>query len=364
MGSEMCIRDRSYVIKTDSGKEYIRGRRFLRSVKSNPDQTAISRRLHINMPRQAKYRDTEERLEHYDNLRRWDNTLEILPFTTSLREICDIQHFYNGLPVASYMCIPRQEGDDKTTDSPTINNQGGLHLFSLTGGGASVIPVVIVGGIVMWLVWKGYRAFQQYETRKEARGPKKFRDLLRQQGEHLSSSGDSDDSNGDGLRQGQKKKKQVRFHDDDLHSDAWLTRQEKQDREEFIEHLKLLRRQRHRQAKEEMKEDKMMTSGPRHLHLSDSHNVTTTQVHVHRPVQTEVHQHLHLPTPPISTTEGPSTRQTATTTRNNGTISRRFQAPDTLHLTAAELPNSRTSPSHACSGEVSRFTFQMFRFLC
>ena len=102
VGSEMCIRDR-----------YIRGRRFLRPVNTPPSQTAISRRLHVKMPRQSKYRDTEERIEHYDNLRRWDNTLQILPFTTSLREIRDIQHFYDGLPVGSYLCLPRQEGDDQ-----------------------------------------------------------------------------------------------------------------------------------------------------------------------------------------------------------------------------------------------------------
>ena len=96
----------------------------------------------------------------------------------------------------------------------------------------------------------------------------------------------------------------------------------------------------------------MMTSGPRHLHLSDSHNVTTTQVHVHRPVQTEVHQHLHLPTPPTTTTEGPSARQTVTTTRNTGTISRRFPAPEMTHPTTVELPDIRTtSPSHAFLAE-------------
>ena len=138
----------------------------------------------------------------------------------------------------------------QTSDSPTVNNQGGLHLFSLTGGGASVIPVLLVGGIAMWLVWKGYRAFQRYETRKEARGPKKYRDLLRRQGERLSSSEDGEDSNGDGS-QPDKTKKRVRFHDDDLHSDAWLTRQEKEDREAFIEHLKQLRRQRHQRTRDE-----------------------------------------------------------------------------------------------------------------
>ena len=103
----------SYVIKTDSGKEYIRGRRFLRLVNTPQNQTAISRRLYVKMPRQSKYRDSEERIEHYDNLRRWDNTLQILPFTTSLREIRDIQHYYNGIPVSSYLCLPRQEGDDQ-----------------------------------------------------------------------------------------------------------------------------------------------------------------------------------------------------------------------------------------------------------
>ena len=110
----------------------------------------------------------------------------------------------------------------QTSDSPTVNNQGGLHLFSLTGGGANMIPVVLVAGIVMWLVWKGYRAFQRYENRKEARAPKATRDLLRQQGEHLSSSEEDDDSNGDGSRHDKKKKKRVRFHDDDLHSDCLL----------------------------------------------------------------------------------------------------------------------------------------------
>ena len=232
----------------------------------------------------------------------------------------------------------------QTSDSPTVNNQGGLHLFSLTGGGASVIPVVIVGGIVMWLVWKGYRAFQRYETRKEARGPKKFRDLLRQQGEPLSSSDDNDGSDGDGSRQDpQKTKKRVRFHDDDLHSDAWLTKQEKQDREAFIDHLKLLRRQRHLQVREDKRiEMERMRSGLQHLHISDSHNVTTTQVHVHRPVQTELHQHLHLPIPQVSTTDGLSTQPTVTMTRSTGTTFRRFPAQETQHQTANELTTSRT----------------------
>ena len=55
----------SYIIKTDSGKEYIRGRCFLRLVNTLPSQTAISRRLHIKtMPRHSKYRDTEERIQH------------------------------------------------------------------------------------------------------------------------------------------------------------------------------------------------------------------------------------------------------------------------------------------------------------
>ena len=105
-----------------------------------------------------------------------------------------------------------------------------------------MIPLVLVAGIVAWLVWKGYRAFQRYENRKEARAPKATRDLLRQQGEHLSSSEEEDDNNGDGS-QHNKKKKRVRFHDDDLHSDAWLTRQEREDREQFLDHLKQLRRQ-------------------------------------------------------------------------------------------------------------------------
>ena len=65
------------------------------------------------MPRHSKYRDTDERIDHYNNLRRWDNTLEIDPFTTSLREIRDIQHFYNGIPVSAYMCVPREEGNDQ-----------------------------------------------------------------------------------------------------------------------------------------------------------------------------------------------------------------------------------------------------------
>ena len=106
-----------------------------------------------------------------------------------------------------------------------------------------MIPVLIVGGIVMWLVWKGYRAFQRYKSWKEARAPKATRDLLRREGEHLSSSDDSDDNNKGGSRQDKKKTKRVRFHDDDLHSDAWLTRQEKEDREEFIKQLRHLRRQ-------------------------------------------------------------------------------------------------------------------------
>ena len=91
-----------------------------------------------------------------------------------------------------------------------------------------------------------------------------------------------------------------------------------------------------------------MRSGLQHLHISDSHNVTTTQVHVHRPVQTELHQHLHLPTQQVSTTDGLSTRPTVTMTRSTGTTSRRFPAQDTQPLTVNELTTSRTpSPSHA-----------------
>ena len=106
-----------------------------------------------------------------------------------------------------------------------------------------MIPVLIVGGIVMWLVWKGYRAFQRYETKKEARAPKATRDLLRREGEHLSSSEDNDDNDGGGSppKDDQKKKRRVRFHDDDLHSDAWLTNQEQEDRETFVQRLKQLR---------------------------------------------------------------------------------------------------------------------------
>ena len=103
----------SFLIKTDAGKEYIRGRRFLRPVNTSQKQTEISRRTYIKMPRHSKYRDTDERIDHYNNLRRWDNTLEIDPFTTSLREIRDIQHFYNGIPVSAYMCVPREEGNDQ-----------------------------------------------------------------------------------------------------------------------------------------------------------------------------------------------------------------------------------------------------------
>ena len=212
-----------------------------------------------------------------------------------------------------------------------------------------MIPVLIVAGIAMWLVWKGYRAFQQYENRKEARAPKATRDQLRREGEQLSSSDDNDDNGGGGSQQrgDQKKKKRIRFHDDDLHSDAWLTRQEIKDREEFLQHLKELRRLRHRSNQETTR-----SHNPQHLHLSDSHNITTTEVHVHRPVQKEVHQHLHLQPPPTFTTGDhtiPQTvRTTMTTTKNTGTISRRSPAQETLHQPAAELLNPQTlSPSHA-----------------
>ena len=150
-----------------------------------------------------------------------------------------------------------------------------------------MIPVLLVGGIAMWLVWKGYRAFQRYETRKEARAPRATRDLLRREGEHLSYSDDSGDSNGGGSLQDQRKKKRVRFHDDDLHSDAWLTRQEKEDREAFIEHLRHLRRQRHQQARDERRDDKKTTNTPRHLHLSDSHNAVS-YTHLTLPTNREV----------------------------------------------------------------------------
>ena len=119
----------SYVIKTDSGKEYIRGRRFVRPVKNTPSsQTAISRRLHITtMPCHSKYRDTEERIKHYDNLRRWDNRLQVLPFTTSLREIRDVQHFYNGIPIGAYMCFPGQTGVDQKPELRDTTDVGQPH---------------------------------------------------------------------------------------------------------------------------------------------------------------------------------------------------------------------------------------------
>ena len=112
----------------------------------------------------------------------------------------------------------------QTSDNPTVNNQVGLHLFSLTGGGANMIPVVIVDGIAMWLAWKGWKAFRKYEDRKEARAPKATRDQLRREGDQLSSNDDSDDNNGGGSRgkEEQKNKKRVRFHNDDLHSDCLL----------------------------------------------------------------------------------------------------------------------------------------------
>ena len=112
--------------------------------------------------------------------------------------------FMMGFPLA-HTCASRDRRElirnpnsvtRQTSDSPTVNNQGGLHLFSLTGGGANMIPVLIVAGIAMWLVWKGYRAFQQYENRKEARAPKATRDQLRREGEQLSSSDDNDDNGG------------------------------------------------------------------------------------------------------------------------------------------------------------------------
>ena len=80
-----------------------------------------SRRLHISiMPRHSKYRDSSERIEHYNNLRRWDKTIQVPPNTTELREIRDVQHFYHGLPVTSFMYLPGKEGTDT---KPTIGEQ-------------------------------------------------------------------------------------------------------------------------------------------------------------------------------------------------------------------------------------------------
>ena len=131
----------SYLIKTDTGKEYIRGRRFLRPVLHSTNQTAISRRIYAlrsTMPRQAKYRDTDERIEHYDNIRRWDSRLEIDPFTANLREIRDIQHFYNGIPVSAYVCLPREVrvdqkpelGDETDVRQPDRQQPRGCLLYT------------------------------------------------------------------------------------------------------------------------------------------------------------------------------------------------------------------------------------------
>ena len=82
-----------------------------------------SRRLKLSiMPRHSKYRDTSERIEHYNKLRRWDRTIQVPPNTTELREIRDIQHFYHGLPVTSFMCLPGAEGVDK---KPSLGEQAG-----------------------------------------------------------------------------------------------------------------------------------------------------------------------------------------------------------------------------------------------
>ena len=129
------------------------------------------------------------------------------PNTTELREISDVQHYYNGLPVTSFLCLPGPEGVDphsvnkQEDDSPTVNNQGGLHLFSLTGG-SSIIPGVIALGIVLWLGWKGWRKFRGYKRKKEVKAPKKIREIFRQEGESVDSgsSDSNDDNDGGGSR--------------------------------------------------------------------------------------------------------------------------------------------------------------------
>ena len=117
-----------------------------------------------------------------------------------------------------------QSVNRQIADSPTINNQGGLHLFSATGG-SSVIPGLIVLGIALLLAWKGYRMFQKHERKKEAKHGKNVRRILRREGESIAStsSGDSDDNGGDGSQlKPARKNLRVRFYDDDLHSDACL----------------------------------------------------------------------------------------------------------------------------------------------
>ena len=65
------------------------------------------------------------------------------PATAELREIRDVHHIYNGLPAYSFLCLPGQKGADtkplsvkkQVSESPTVNNQGGVSHFSLTGGG-------------------------------------------------------------------------------------------------------------------------------------------------------------------------------------------------------------------------------------
>ena len=84
-------------------------------------QEEASRRLHLSiMPRHSKYRDSSERIEHYNNLRRWDKTITVPPNTTELREIRDVQHYYHGLPVTAFMCLPGKEGTDQ---KPPVGEQ-------------------------------------------------------------------------------------------------------------------------------------------------------------------------------------------------------------------------------------------------
>ena len=102
-----------------------------------------------------------------------------------------------------------------------------------------MIPGLIVLGIAMLLAWKGYRKFQSYERKKEARAGKKVREIMRREGENIASesSGDSDGNDGDGSQlRPAKKNLSVRFYDDDLHSDTHKTVRERREADDYIQH--------------------------------------------------------------------------------------------------------------------------------
>ena len=169
-----------------------------------------------------------------------------------------------------------------------MNNQGGLHLFSLTGG-SSMIPGVLALGIVLWLGWKGWRKFRGYERRIKAKALERIREILRGEGESVDSvNSDSNDNNdGDGLRlKPAKKNRRVRFYDNDLHSDAHLTEREIREADDYIQY-RLCRRN-----------SPDLSPSIQHLEVlrADSHNITTTEVHVHQPdtQPRELHQHQHV----------------------------------------------------------------------